>query len=426
MKFDLKNLPKSQIELIVEMPAQEVEKYLDLAAKNLSQDLKMPGFRPGHIPPKIVEQNLGKEKLWQEAANEALKKSYVKIIIDNKMEAIGQPQIQIVKIAPQNPFVYKATFTVLPEIKLPDCRKIKVKRREAKVEQKEIDKMFLNLQKSRAQYKKVERGAKFSDAIEIDFKTYLDKVPINSGESKDHPLILGEGKFVPGFEDNLVNMKAGDKKEFTVHFPKDYHQKNLAGREVEFHVEMKKVQEQILPAFDDNFAKSLGKFKDLADLKNKLLQNLKAEAEQKEKDRLDMEIMDKISQKVNFDLPEILVAGEIEKMLEELKNMVAASGGEYEKYLQHIKKTENDLKNDFRGRAEKRVKIGLLLREIAKKEKIYARDEEVEKEQKHTLEHWQHDPKTMEKVQSEEYKDYLRTLIQNRKVFEFLEEITNK
>ncbi|MEW6408191.1 MAG: trigger factor [Patescibacteria group bacterium] len=424
MKLEIKKLPQSQLELTVEIPAQDVEKYFNQAARNLSQNLKKPGFRPGHIPIKIVEQEIGQERFWQEAASEALKKSYVKIILDNKIEAIGLPQIQIIKIAPKNPFIYKAIISVLPKIELPDYRKIKVKKKKVKVDQKEFTKLLLNLQKNRSKYKKVERGAKIGDAIEIDFKTYLNSIPIDNGESKNHPLILGEGKFALGFEDKLVGMRTGEKKEFVLRFPKDYHQKNLADRNVEFRVEMKEIEERILPNLDDNFAKSLGEFKDLADLKEKLQQNLELEVEQKEKDRLDLEIMEKIAEKTDFELPETLIQAEVRKMIEELKNMVLVSGGEYEKYLRHIKKTEEDLKKDFGPRAEKRVKIGLILREIAKKEKINVQEEEVEKEQKKTLERYQHDPKTMEKIQSEEYKDYLRSLIQNRKVFEFLEKIT--
>lgn len=424
MKLDIKKLPQSQLELTVEISALEVEKYYNQAARNLSQNLKKPGFRPGHIPIKIVEQEVGRERFWQEAASEALKKSYVKIILDNKIEAIGSPRIQIIKIAPKNSFIYKAIVSVLPKIELPDYQKIKVKKKKVNIKQEEVAKSLLNLQKTRAKYKKVERGAKIGDAIEIDFKTYLNSIPIESGESKNHPLILGEGNFVSGFEDKLIGMKTGEKKEFILRFPKDYYQKNLADRNVEFRVEMKKIEERILPNLDDNFARSLGKFKDLVDLKDKLFQNLKEEAEQKEKDRCDLEIMEKIAGKTDFELPETLIKGEVRKMIEELKNMVLASGGDFEKYLEHIKKTKEDLNRDFRSRAEKRVKIGLILREIARKEKINVQGEEIEKERKRTLEHYQHDPKIMEKIQSKEYEDYLRSLIQNRKVFEFLEKIT--
>lgn len=425
MKLDIKKLPNSQLELTVELSSPEVEKYYDQAAKNLSQDLKISGFRPGYVPKNIVIQQIGKEKFWQETASLALSQSYVKAVLEHKIEAVGRPEIQIIKIAAGNPFIYKAKVDILPEILLPDYRKIKVKKKEVKLDPKEIEKILSNLQKSRATFKKVDHKAQLGDSVEIDFKTYLNKVPIDHGESKNQPLILGEKKFVPGFEDKLLGMREGDKKEFILRFSKDYFQKNLANRDVEFAVEMKKIEERILPKLDDDFAKKLGKFKNFSDLKEKVQENLRFEAEQKEKERHEVEIANKISEKIEFEAPQILVDGEVEKMINELEEMVKASGGEFEKYLQHIKKTKDGLKKEFRGRAEKRVKIGLILRAIAKKEKIGVKEEEVEKEQKHTLKHYQHDPKTMEKIQSDEYKDYLRSLIQNRKVFEFLEKITS-
>lgn len=423
MKFDLKKLPKSELEMNVEVSVSEVEKCYEKAARNLSADLKIPGFRPGHVPAKVVLRQVGEERFWQEAATSALSQTYVKIIFDHKIEAIGRPQIQIIKIAPKNPFVYRARVFVLPEISLPDYRKIRVKKREVRTDPKEVARLLSNLQKSRAKFKTADRGAKMGDGVEVDMKTYLDKVPIDHGENKNYPLILGEGKFVPGFEDKLIGMKAGEKKEFVLRFPKNYHKKNLSDRDVEFVVEMKKVKERELPNLDDNFARSLGRFKDLADLKEGLAKNLKSEAEQKENDRFQLEAVEKILEKTKFEAPEILVESETEKMIKDLERMVKASGGEFEKYLLGIKKTVEDLKKDFQKQAEKRVKTGLILREVAKREKISVSAEEVEREQKREMGHWQHDPETIKKIESEEYRDYLFGLIQNRKVFEFLERV---
>lgn len=423
MKLKIKKLPKSKVELFFEVEIKDVEPYLKQAAKNISEKLSISGFRPGHVPLNIVEKEVGEFRLWEEAARLALPKVYVKAILDNKIEAIGQPEIKIEKLAPKNPFIFRATVALLPQFSLPNYRKIKVKKRKISVKKEQIDDLIKNLQKSRAKLTPVNREARPGDAVEIDFKTYLDKVPIEHGESKNHPLVILEGRFVPGFEDKLVGMKVGDKKEFTIKFPKKYHQKNLAGRDVEFKVEMKKINERQLPKVDDKFAKSLGKFKDLADLKEKMKKNLHAEAEEKENSRVQEEMIEKILKETHIEIPEVLVLSEIEKMLSELKNMVSASGGEYAKYLQSIKKTEEDLKSDFRAQAEKRVRVGLILREIAREEKIEVSDEELEQEQKKTLERYQYNKKVMEQIQGEDYKEYLRGLIKNRKVFKRLTEL---
>lgn len=423
MKLEIRRLPKSKVELFFEVKANELEPYLNQAAKNISKKISIPGFRPGHAPRNIIEKEVGEFRLWEEAARIALPRIYVKAILDNKLEAIGQPEIKIEKLAPKNPFIFRATVALLPQFSLPDYRKIKVKKRKIIIKKEQVDNLMKSLQKSRAKLVPVNRAARAGDAVEIDFKTYLNKVPVEHGESKNHPLVISEGRFVPGFEDKLIGMKVGDKKEFSIRFPKNYHQKNLAGRDVEFKVEMKKISERKLPEINDEFAKSLGKFKNLSDLKEKLEKNLYLEAEEKENSRLQEEMIEKILLKTHIEIPEVLILGEIEKMLEELKDMVSMAGGEYDKYLQSIKKTEEELRKDFRIQAEKRVRVGLILRSIAKKEKIEVSDEEAKAEQKKTLEHYQYDRKIMEQIQSEDYKEYLKGLIRNRKVFKRLAEL---
>ena len=233
-------------------------------------------------------------------------------------------------------------------------------------------------------------------------------------------LVISEGQFVPGFEEKLIGMKVGDKKEFKIRFPKEYHQKNMADRDVDFKVEMKKVSERELPELNDEFAVTCGKFKDMKDLKQRLEENLVTETEEKEKTRLETELVEKISEKTDLEIPQMLVDGEVEKMIGELKNMVTSSGGEYSKYLESIKKTEEEMKKEFQKRAEKRVKFGLILREIAKAEKIEATDNELKEEREKTMAKYQHDEKVMKQIQSPQYEDYMKNLIQNRKVFEYL------
>ncbi|MBU1178151.1 trigger factor [Patescibacteria group bacterium] len=420
MKVTTKQLPKSQVELAIEVTAKELEPHLDKAAQTISKEVKISGFRPGKAPRQIVSQQVGEFKLWQEATNSALPEFYVKALEQEKIEAIGQPEIKIDKLAPNNPLSFKATVSYLPAIELPDYKNIKVTEKKTVVEVKKVDEALKELQKSRAKLAKVDRAAEKGDAIEISFNTFLNKVPIDQGESKNHPLIIGEGYFVPGFEDKIIGLKAGEKKEFTLRFPKKYHKKELADKDVDFKVEMNNVQQRNLPKLDDEFAKSLGEFKGIADLEQKIKDNLQTEVEEKEKSRLEIAIMEKIAAETKAELPEILVQAETEKMLNELKDNVAVSGGEFDKYLESIKKTEDDLKKEFKAKAEKRTLFGLILREIAKQEKVEVTTKELEEEVKHTTGHYQHDKQMLEKIQSDEYRDYARSLLVNRKVFEML------
>ena len=420
MKVTKKQLPKSQVELTIEVPAKDLEPHLNEAAKQISKDTKIAGFRPGKAPRKIVQQNVGEFKLWQEAVNLALPQLYFKAITENKIEAIGQPEVKLEKMAPNNPLVFKAIISYLPGIELPDYKKMKVAKKKANIDDKKLEGALKELQRSRAKLAKVDRAAKKGDAVEVNFKTFLNKVPVDQGESKNHPLIIGEGYFVPGFEAKITGMKAGDKKEFTLRFPKEYHEKKLADRDVEFKVEMVNVQERELPKINDELAKSLGQFKDLADLKDNIKKNLEREAEEKEKSRLEVAIMEKIAENTKTELPEMLVKSEVEKMLGELKDSVTASGGEFDKYLSSIKKTEEDLKKEFADKGAKRALFGLILREISKAEKIKVTPKEIEEETKHTTEHYQHDPEMVKKIQSKEYQQYAESLLINRKTFELL------
>lgn len=421
MKVDKKQLEKSQVELKIEASVDELKLYSDQAAQQISKNIKIHGFRPGKAPKSMVEKQVGKAELWEETVRIALPKLYTKALIENKVEAIGQPEVKLEKVAPENPLIFIAKITVLPEIELPDFKKIKVKKKKIEVDEKKVEEAIKDLQKHRAKLVKVDREAKRGDAVEVNFKTFLDKIPIDQGESKNHPVTIGDGYFVPGFEDNLIGMKAGDKKDFTIKFPDKYLKKELAGKDVEFSVEMNSVQKRELPELNDEFAKGLGgRFKDFNDLKNKISENLKLEAEEKEKQRQEMEIMTKIAEQTKMDMPDLLVDVETNKMLGELKDSVLSQGGDFDKYLESLKKTEDDLRKEFKERAEKRAKFGLILRHIAKVENIAATEKEIEEEINHTLEHYQHDKAMMEKIQSNEYKEYAQGLIVNRKTFELL------
>ena len=420
MKVNIEKLSGSKVKLKIEVPAKNVEEKLDEAAKRLSKNMNVPGFRPGKVPKEIIKQQVGEMKLWQEACSMSFPQAYAKVIVDNKIEAIGQPMINVEKMAPNNALVFTAEVAELPKIEMPNYKKIKVKQKKIKVKDEDVEKTLKHLQNTRAKQKKVDRPAKSGDAVIVNFKTYLDKIPVDKGESKNHPVVIGEKRFIPGFEEKLIGLKAGDKKEFTLEFPKNYHQKNLAGKNVEFKIEVKEAQEREVPELNDDFAKTLGKFKNMADLKEKMKENILKEAEQKEKGRAEMELMDKIADEIKVEIPEILLDAEVNKMMQEMKGMVKASGGEFDKYLQSIKKTEDSLIEEFKKKAAQRVKIGLILREIAKQEEIKISPEEIDEEVKKTTAKFQHDKKMMEQVQGTEYRDYVASLLQNKKVFEIL------
>jgi trigger factor len=429
METKQKKLPKSQMEIEFELTAEEFQKHIDHAFLHLKRNVKIDGFRPGQAPAKIVEERVGKENLLMEAGDIAVKDVYLKYIAENKLEPIGQPEVSIIKIAQGSPFIFKTKITLLPEVELPDYKEIakKVKGKEVSVTEEEVQDALNYLQKTRAKFTAEDRPAAKKDFVEI---TYQNK-DINEGKEVPDKFILGEGGFMKGFEDNIVGMKAGEEKEFTVKFPDNSLRKDLAGKEIAFKVKMFSVQKIELPEINDEFVKQLGKFQSLVALKDSIKNGITIEKNESEKQRKRGEILDKISEKTKMEVPETMVNYEKERLLEDLKNKIEkmfngssfsaqgrpASG--WEEYLSSIKKTEAEIKETYQKEAEKRIRNFLVLREIGKREGVEVMNAEVEEEVNKIIKNYSQEK--LKKIDIGQLKEYTKNIIQNEKIFQLLE-----
>jgi len=292
-------------------------------------------------------------------------------------------------------------------MKLAVYKGLKIKKNELQVEEKEIDNALDYLQKSRAKIITVNRPAEKGNRVEIDFEVKNSGVKIENGESRNHPLILGAGGFLPGFEEKLEGMKSSEEKEFSLKVPGNWSDKRIADKNLDFKVKMNLVQERILPDLNDEFAKSLGSFDSLSALRNSIKDGLMQEKEIKEKERTRLELIERIADNSEIDVPRELINQETENMVNEFEANISVFGLDFETYLKEIKKTIDDLKKEWKPQAEKRVKIGICLKAIAEKEKIEVSDEEVEQAKKD--------------VDSKELKEYTKNVLINEKVFELLE-----
>jgi trigger factor len=424
--MEIKKLPKSQVEFSITVPAAEFEKFIDAAAEDLSKDLKIDGFRPGKAPRKVVEQKVGAEKILAHGAQRAIKKTYVDAVAKNKLETIGEPKITITKIATGNDLEYKATAAVMPKVKLSDYRKdVKAIKKPGaeKVTDEQIQKEIETVQKSRTKLVTVGRQAKKDDRVEIDFEVFVDGKLIEGGAAKKHPLTIGENYFIPGFEDQLVGMKEKDEKEFDLAFPKDYHQKELAGKPAKFKVKMALVQEKELPKIDDDFAKNLGNFDNLAAFKKNLSEGIGLEQQNKNKEKWRAQAIEKIAAESHIDLPDMLVDQELEKMMAEFEQNIAAMGLQLETYLENIKKSKSEITKGWKETAEKRVKAALVLKEIAKAEEIEVPSAEVEEEMNKVLAYYKSIPNMEKNVDMERLYSYAKGILSNEKVFDLLENL---
>lgn len=427
MQIKKEKLPQSKIKLEITIPAEDFTDFIQEATKALSREIKVKGFRPGRIPAAMVKEKAGEGTILQEAADLAVRGTYLQALKEEKVEPLGVPEIKVLKLAPGNDFIYEARIFILPEVKLPDYKKIsreilkKAGSNKTEVKEEELQKALDWLADSRSKTVTVARAAQKGDRVEIDFEVSQKGVVIEGGQSTSHPLIIGQGRFVPGFEEKLTGMKEGEEKEFSLAFPDDYHVKNLAGKPADFKVKMKLVQEKQKPELNDEFAVSLGRFKNVEELKKSVADGLKQEKENKQKQERRMQIIEEIAQKADFETPEILLEEELGKMLQEFKAQITQMGMEFDKYLANIKKTEADLKKEWEDKAKQRVRIGLTLRQIATEEKISPSQVEIEEEAGKILKSFGDVKQAQNSIDSERLREYTKGALINEKVFAFLE-----
>jgi trigger factor len=424
MKIEVKKLDKGQIELTIEITVDEYRPFLEQAAKKISADTKIPGFRPGKANFELIKQKVGENEIWQKALEPAVQKTFLRALGQEKLITVGSPQIDVVKLAPNNPMIYKATVSLLPNVELGDYSKMKVNKKPVEVKDEQFEKAMSNVQKMHAKQTLVDRQAQKGDKVEIDFETFLDKVPIDQGKQEKFPIVIGEDTFIPGFEDQLIGLSKDETKEFQLEFPKNYHQKNMAGRLADFKVKMNAVYRMELPELNDDFAQSLGNFKTIREIEDEIKDNLKTETERKENQRLEEEIIDKIIDQSKFDeIPDLLIDSETKKMVQELEQNLVSQGLKFEDYLNHLKKKREDLFLDFVPQAIKRIKSALTIRKIREKENIKADDKEIEAEIEKIKTIYAGNPEIEKNLNQPAYRDYLRNILAARKVIEHLKSV---
>lgn len=420
MNVEVKKLPKSQVEIEVTLDEKEIKPYYDKALTDLSKTIEVKGFRPGKVPRETVQNLLGRPKILVEAAERSVEELYPKIVVEKNLEIIGRPEIEIKK-ADEGEFFWRAKAGVLPEIKLANYKNIakNAEKKKVAVEKKEIDDSVDYLQKSRAQIKNVDRPAGLGDLVEVDFEGRVAGVKLEGAQSKNHPTVLGEGKLIPGFEDELVGLKSGEEKDFSIRVPADYWDKNIQGKQIDFHVKVGKVSERILPPLDDEFLKKLGHFENFDKLKSSVSEGLLMEKQEKEKERRRVAIIEKVAAGSQMELPELLVEEEIKKMIHELSHTIEGNGLALESYLAHIKKSADDLHKEFRAEAEKRVRAALVMREIARREEVRVSDEELDSKTQEILRTVS--PEEHKIIDIADLKVYANGILRNEKVFQLLE-----
>ncbi len=425
MASRLVSLENSTAVLSVEVPVEALPPFLQAAAAHLAETAKLAGFRPGKAPYDLVKQRLGEAAIYQAASEKIVAKTFTEAVREHNLTTLGPPEITVHKLAPDNPIVYEAKVALMPQVHKFDYAKLNSKRATVSVADSDVTKTIEDLRRMRATEAAVDRPAQTGDRLEIDFRLFQDNVPVDGGQSERFPISLGENQLIPGFEDQLIGLKANDEKNFTLTMPKDSRSKNLAGQPVECQVKVRQVFEVTLPELTDAFAQSLGTFKDAAELRAKLKDNLTQERTETAERDFETTIMDELLGRAKFDaLPELLMHVEESRLLRELKDDIERRGMKWPDYLQNIKQDEAALKKELGPTAERRIKSALLLRTIAEWEDLTVSDTEIDAEVQARLGDEARDRELAQELSSSEFRESLSTFLRNRKTLDLLKHKT--
>lgn len=414
-------VPKSSILLEVEVPAEKLSRAVDEAVRALGRRTRVAGFRPGKAPRPVLERVLGPGAVLDEAVDRLVQSAYRDALLEQSILPLTNADVEIVQAEEGKPLIFKATVQVRPEVTLGDYRNFNFRPEIETIDDAKVDKVVEELRDQNASLSAVEdRGAQKGDYAVIKYVGTRDGTPFEGGSAERMPLIIGEDRLVPGFEDNLVGLSVGDTKGFDITFPEDYGEESLAGKEAHFEVELRELREKILPDADDDFARSMGDFEDLAVLRREIRARLERNALDKARHQFADRIIEYAVANATLDLPDVLVDQEVEVMHDEFRSSLARQGISEEAYLKVTSKTEADIHADFRPDAERRVKVLLVLSKIAEAEGVTISDADVDAEVERGRQRYAGDAKLAKYFDSERGRNFIRSTLRRSRTVEVL------
>lgn len=398
---------KSQVALTIEVGAAEFEAAIEKAYQKMRKKINVPGFRPGKAPRKIIEGMYGAEVFFEEAINIAFPDAYEAAVKEQELQVVGYPNVEMVGEVTREGFTFKATAPVYPEVTLGEYKGLTAEKEEVKVTAADVDERLKQLSDRNTRLVSVEREAQEGDTAVIDFEGFLDGKPFDGGKGENHSLELGSHSFVPGFEEQVVGMKAGDEKDIDITFPEDYHA-DLAGKAVVFKVKVHEVKEKQVPELDDEFAKDVSEFDTLKELKADLKKKI-TEERQKDADRaFEDALMEQVAEGITAEIPDAMVENQARQFLDNFKMQIAQQGIPYDQYMKMTGMDESKLLSDAKEPALRQVRMDLAVAAIIKAENIEASDEDVEAEFQKLAEQYGMDVEMVKKyLQPEQVKDQI-------------------
>ncbi len=388
-------LEKSRVALTIETGAEEFEAAVNKAYLKMRGKINVPGFRVGKAPRKIIEKMYGAEVFYEEAVNILLPDAYEGAVKEKELNVVGYPEVEL-ESCTKDGVVFKCTVAVYPEVKLGQYKGLEAPKAEVKVAAADVNARLKEMAERNSRLVSVERAVKKGDTADIDFEGFDNGKPFDGGKGENFDLEIGSGSFVPGFEEQLIGMKAGEEKDIDITFPENY-APELAGKPVVFHVKVNEVKVKEVPAIDDEFAKDVSEFDTLKELKADIKKKLTTERTEAAQRAFEDVLMAKVAEGVEAEIPHEMVELQAEQMMEGFKQQLASQGIPFDQYLKMTGTTEADFVQQANGPAEQQVKMDLAVKAIIDAEKIEATDDEVESEMKNVAEKYGMDLDTVKK-----------------------------
>ena len=406
----------------IEISEDKFEKAIQKAYFKNRNRFSVPGFRKGKVPRKIIEMNYGEGIFYEEALNTLLPEAYDKAVEDLELEPVDTPEVDIEQLEKGKPIIIKIEVTIKPEIKLGDYKSIEIEKIEYNVTDENVDKELKAIQEMNGRIIDAgHRETKEKDILTIDYEGYVDGEQFEGGTAEDQKIEIGTGKFIPGFEEQLVGKKKGDKVDVKVVFPEDYFEESLKGKEALFKVTIKEIKEKELPILDDEFAKDVSEFDTLEEYKESIREKLKKEAKDREQIEIENKVIEKVIELSEMNIPEVMIDNQVQNEVGQFEYRLRMQGLDIKQYLELTNTTIEDFKEQIRPLADKKVRADLVLEEIGKVEELEITDKDIDGElERLAIEYNQEDIEKFKEDMKKGDLGYLKSGIMRDKTIELL------
>ena len=381
MSVQVENLEKNMVKLTIEVAAEELEKALQAVYQKEKSKISLPGFRKGKVPRAMIEKMYGPEIFFEDAANMLIGQEYPKAVDESGVDVVSRPEIDVTQIEKGKPFIFTAEVAVRPEVTLGEYKGVQVTKIDTNVTEEELQAEIDRERKSNARTITVEdRAVQDGDTAVIDFEGFVDGVAFEGGKGENHSLVIGSHSFIDGFEEQLIGKNTGDELDVNVTFPEEYHAEELAGKPAVFKVKINEIKMEELPELDDEFAQDVSEFDTLAEYKESVEKKLVERKETEGKREQENEAIDKIVENSQMEIPDVMVDNQARSMIDDFASRISQQGLSMEQYMQLSGTTADQMLEQMKPEALKRIQSTLVLEEIVKKEDIQISEEDVDAE----------------------------------------------